>query len=296
MAGPGERIELPNGKALFYVDEDHSYWRCKPDGKRGQRLTGVTTVVKPLDFKPDNLMKWAANLNCDGVAELAAAVLQGTEPDQLPDALAWLVTGDGIRDALQDGELTWQHLRDRKAVVGTNVHEIALRALAMGRPVPDLEALTDEERGKANGIIAFWLDHDPKPELVEQIVLGEDLGVAGRLDLLGDFGECDDALCACHLPGDRGLVDAKTGGFISDGAHAQVAGYRKLVVASGYEAPDWQAILQVTEEGTYDLIPCTATVEDFEVAVDAYRRAGRIGREAGKRRRDRRGSRKAVAA
>lgn len=279
----GERIDLPRGVSLYYVDDDHSYWRCKPDGSRGQRLTGVTTVVKPLDFRPDNLMKWAANLNCDGVAELAAGAIDGTDPEQLPDVLDWLLTGDGIRAALEESERTWQHLRDKAGKRGTNIHVDVLVALAVGKKVPDLAKFTDEERGYAQGVMRFWREHRPTPTHIEQIVCDPDIGVAGRFDLRAKVAGRDGV----------GLIDLKTGGYISEGAHAQVALYDHLAGVCGVGETDWQAILRVDAEGGYELIDVQADHEDALLAVDVYRRAGRIGREA---RKARKSQREAVAA
>lgn len=274
MADPGTRLDFPDGSAVFYVDETHAYYRCKPDGSRGKRLTGVTTAIKPLDFRPDNLMRWAANLNCDGVAELASAVLSSTDPDTLPDALAWLETGDGVRAALEESELTWQHLRDRAATRGTNVHARALGALAEGKAVPDLDDLTDEERGYAQGVVKFWLDHDPEPTHVEQVVFSDSLGIAGRFDLRAKLSTRK-GIC---------LIDAKTSRFISDGAHAQVALYDHLARECGIGGTDHQLILRLAADGSYELIECQADHEDALLAVDLYRRAARIGREARKAR------------
>lgn len=276
MADPGRRIDLPNGSALYYVEEDHSYWRCKPDGSRGRRLTGLTGVIKPIDFRPDNLMRWAAKLNGEGIAELCGPILAATNTDSIPDALAWLDSADSIWQALEDAELTYNHIRDRAAQRGTNVHELALRALAEGKPVPDFDSMSDEEKGYAQGVVKFWLDHDPEPLDVEQIVADEELGVAGRFDLRAKLSTYDGI----------GLIDAKTSAYISEGAHVQIAGYRFLAEACGVGETDYGAILRLSEDGDYELIDVQAEATDFLAAVDCYRRAARIKSAAGKARRE----------
>jgi hypothetical protein len=272
----GERIELPDGTGLFYVDEDHSYWRRKPDGSRGARLTGVTTVVKPLDFRPDNLMRWAARLNGEGIAELVSPALSA-EPDTIPDALSWLCSAESIWEALVEAKLTYEHIRDRAAERGTNVHELALKALAEGKAIPNLAEFSQEERGYAQAVLAFWRDHDPQPTHVEQVVCDSELGVAGRFDLRCGFG-------SASSPGGVGVIDAKTGGYISEGAHAQVAGYRLLAERCGIGRTDWGLILKLNPDGTYELIDVEATAESFLLAVKTYREAARIAREARKAR------------
>jgi hypothetical protein len=265
MSDPGERIDLPSGASLYYVDADHSYWRCKEDGSRGRRLTGVTTVCKTLDYDPSKLLGWAAKTQCIGVAERYA---EGGDLD-------WLASQESIWRELESHQLTFEHVRDKAASEGTNVHERALQALALGRPVPDLDSLSDRERGLAKAVVAFWLDHDPKAELVEQIVYSERLGVAGRLDFLGTLSTREG----------RGVIDLKTGRWISAAAHAQVGGgYPLLAEESGYGEVNWALILQVREDGTYELIPAQGTSEGFQSAVATYREAGRINREASKAR------------
>lgn len=283
-----EKIDLPNGQSVVYVDADHSYWRWNPKtGKRGKRLTGVTTAVKTLDYNPENLLRWAAKTQCVGIADLFLAAVEG---DANLSELDWLSTQESIWRKLEEYELTFEHVRDRAATRGTQVHQVAFQALGMGRPVPDLERLTPEERGHARAIMSFWLDYEPEPERVEQVVYSERLGVAGRLDFLGRLKGYD-GLC---------VVDAKTGKFLSAGAHAQVGGgYPLLAAESGFlKGPGLLGpadavaaakrvtplLLQTREDGTYDLIEATGTPESFELAVATYRAAGQINYAAKKAR------------
>lgn len=269
-----EVIECPNGTKLCYVDDEHSYWRFNPDtGKRGRRLTGVTTVARAMDIDPSNLMKWAARTNCIGVAELFK--MQGIG--------AWIDSGESIWEELVAHALTYDDVRDSAATVGTNVHELAMQALGEGKPVPILDEMTEQERGHAHGIMAFWLDYEPRVYAVEQIVYSERLGVAGRLDLIAEIkGRIN-----------PGVIDLKTGGYIGASAHVQVGGgYPLLAEESGFKKPAWSLIVQTRDDGTYNLIECEATPEDFEAAVTVYRAAGRINGAATKARK----ARQAVAA
>lgn len=292
---PGERIDLPNGSAVYYVDADHSYWRCKPDGSRGRRLTGVTTVVKPFDFDPERLLKWAAKKNGEGIATLVADCLSTDgDAEDLRTALVWLLDEDTIWRELENAELTFAHIRDQAAVKGTNVHKLALQALAMGKAVPDYEGMTVEERGYAQGVVGFWLDHSPEPLQVEQIVADEELGVAGRPDLRAVIHDCGDELCPC-AEGQVGLIDAKTGFWISQQHHAQVAMYDLLLAKCGFGASDFTAILKVAEDGTYELLPVRADPTDALVALDVYRRSARIRNEASKDRKARQAAEKVPA-
>jgi hypothetical protein len=276
----GEFVTLPSGSSLWYFDADHSYWAHNPKtGKRGRRLSGVTTVVKPLDYDPKNLLRWAARTQCEGIARL---YLQKEDAE----SLHWLSSADAIWRELEDYGLTYDNIRDQAGREGTNVHVLAFQALAMGRPVPDFEALSEREKLLAQAVSAFWLDHAPNPSQVEQIVHSERLGVAGRLDFRGSLAaRCDTPICACQDIEGEGVIDLKTGGFISCAAHAQVGGaYPLLAEESGFGPSEWAAILQVFEDGSYELFKAEGTPESFECAVKAYRESGRIKYQAGKAR------------
>jgi hypothetical protein len=281
-----EHVALPSGASLWYYDEDHSYWRHNPKtGKRGTRLTGVTTAVKTLDHDPRNLLRWAAETQCVGIAELF--VLKAKSDG--PNGLAWLSSPQSIWRELNNYGLTYDQVRDRKGEEGTNAHVLAFQALAMGRPVPDFEGLGEREKVLAREIAAFWLDHDPSASQVEQIVYSLRLGVAGRLDFRGKLNaRCDNPVCACQEAEGIGVIDLKTGGFISTAAHAQVGGgYPLLAEESGFGKSNWAAILQVSDEGTYEFFRAEGTPEGFEKSVAAYREAGRINRAASKARKAR---------
>lgn len=274
--GDAEWHTLPNGLRVVYRDRDHSYWKgatVLPDStsKCSGRLTGISTVVAPFDWRPDNLMKWAGNLNCEGVAALFAEAVAAESLDEMRASLRWLTSGESITNALMDARLHYTQARDDAATRGTNVHKHALQALAEGKPVPDFAAMTDEEAGYAHGIVGFWHECEPEPEYAEAIVFDPDLGVAGRLDLI--------ATVTYNGLRHRAVIDAKTSGFIPTKHHVQIGGYRYCAERSGMGETEIGLILQVAADGTYTLIPSCATPDDFRAAVDVYRRAGRVQRD-----------------
>jgi len=266
-----ERIDLPNGSTVWYIDENHSYWGHNPKtDRKGKRLTGVTTVVKTLDHDPSNLLRWAARTQCIGVAGYIEERLQA-DPACLHNVLDVLNDPQAIWRELEQRNLTYNDVRDKAASEGTNVHRDAFEALASGRPVPAFDEMTEREVGLAQGVAAFWLDHEPEVVAVEQVVYSERLGVAGRLDFYGRIKGRDGL----------GVLDLKTGKYLSVGAHTQVGGgYPLLARECGVGEPEWAAMLQVRDDGTYELIDAEGTSEDFEAAVAAYRAAGRINRDA----------------
>ena len=287
-----QTIEMPSGEKVIFVDEDHSYWRFnEKTGKRGRRLTGVTTACKSLDIDPSNLLKWAARTQMIGAATLIEQI--GTD-----EALDLMRDPDSCWKELELRQLTYNDVRDKAASEGTRVHEQAMEALAHGKPSPDTSGMSEAEKGKADAVAAFWFDHAPRVQLVEQVVYSERLGVAGRLDLVAELTmDCEDPGCSCHdddLIG-PGVIDLKTGGFISAAAHTQVGGgYPLLLQESGFDPVGWGLILQVKEDGTYDLIRATGTPAGFEVAVLNYREAGRINGAHRKARKARAEAREAV--
>lgn len=261
-----ERVDLP-GATLWHGDDNHptsphTYWAHNPKtDKKGKRLTGMTTVIKPLDFKPDGLMKWAAKTNLIGVAELFA--MQG--------AGDWIDSHESIWAELERFHLTYDDVKNRAADRGTSAHTV-FEQLARGE-TPDCSTLSEEEAGHAAAILDWWSVANPEPILVEQIVCDPALFVAGRLDLYATVNGADR------------VIDLKTG-YVGNSAHVQTAGYRHLLAASGLEVDEGAAplIIQTTAEGEWKEIEGVASGDDFTLAVNAYRAAGRIEREGRKAR------------
>lgn len=282
-----EIIDLPSGDRLVYIDVhptnermNHSYWRWNAKtGKKGRRATGVTTACRALDINPENLMKWAAKQQLIGASKLVYAL--GEE-----QATALLADPEACWAELEARAWTYNDVRDKAASEGTNVHRQAFEALANGEPMPDLTGLGEREVGLAQAVHAFWFDRNPVAEHVEQVLFSERLGVAGRVDFIGSID---------GFPG-RGVLDLKTGSYLGASAHAQVGGgYPLLAAESGYGEVDWAMMLQVREDGTYELVPAESSREDFELAVLTYRAAGRINGAASKGRKARRAAREAEA-
>lgn len=324
MTSKGLEVVLPSGEGCYYVEvcsahqqegytrgadgcnTCHSYWRRKADddkkdpGGRGRRLTGVTTITKVLDLDPKHLLRWAARTNGIGIARLAGPVVRtlanGEGSPAMAEEILWLCDHEAIWRELTEHEMTYDDVRDAKAVVGTNIHEQVFQVLGSGQPMFALTGLTDQEKGYARGVMSFFLDHDPQASHVEQIVVSNELGVAGRLDFLGTLDRtCDDPLCPCqdYAPGRLpGVVDAKTG-YVGEAAHAQVQGYRGMAQRGGL-APEvgWGAILRLFEDGTYQLVRGQGEPDDFELATRMYRRIGAIGSADEKERKARRAAAK----
>ena len=288
---PFEMFTMPSGAVVWYHDERHAYYRdVKRKSKQPDaewvgvgRLTGVSTVVGPADFRPENLLRWAARTNGIGVAILAADALTLENAEDIRLNLAWLNSADAIWRELQANNLTFEDVRDQAGERGTNVHKQALHELAQGRPVPAYDEMTPEERGYAAGVSGFWLAHNPGPLQSEQVVVDLELGVAGRFDLRATLGaHCGRPKCPCAALriGDVFLGDLKSSWFLSNKAHAQVAGYGHCAVRDGFGSAQAEWIIQVAGDGEWNVVQGHATVGDFLTFVEAYRRSGRISKAA----------------
>jgi hypothetical protein len=263
---------LPSGIEIKYWDsvgiEDQL-----PQQRRymvdGQRMASVSTISKVLDTDPTGLLHWSAGLTCEGVAQLAAQ----------NGSIDWINSGQSIKAALREAELTWTDVRDQAAKRGTNVHELIFAALAERRKLPDLADLSEEERGYGRAAMRFWADRDPKPLHAEQMAASVAHGYAGRFDLLA---EIDGVTC---------LIDAKTRGRgqdrISD--HVQLAGYSVAIAESGLGEVEKTVALILTPEGEYLEVEGQATEEDWMAALNSYK----ANKSLSKRMRE---ARKAVAA
>lgn len=308
-----EECQMPNGAVCWYCDCRHAYYRSvapvrkgDPDGdwKGVGRLTGVSTVVGPADFNPGRLLAWAARTDVEGVAELFRRSVEAAEAEEEALDVSWLGSRESIQRELRRYGLTYGDVRDQAADRGTNTHMHALHALAAGKRVPDYHALSEEEQGYAQGVVAFWLDHDPEPLQAEQVVMDAGLGVAGRFDLRCEIGRrCGRPGCPCagvrrvvgeieaYAGGEVDpsvvLLDCKTSGFIALKMHVQLAGYEHCARVSGFGFSEAQWILQVDEGGGYALIPSCAATGDFVAVADVYRRAAVINKLAEKDRKER---------
>lgn len=215
-------------------------------------------------------MKWAVGLSLEGVAK----------------AFGWSATDDGLKPTrplppdpqelarvLYVLGLTWEQVRDAKGTSGTNVHEEIFHELCKGG-TPNLDAVPAVDRGKAQGVMKWWLDRAPEPQYAEQVVMSKQHRIAGRLDFYGALTKKLTHEMAPPLG--AGVVDLKTG-WIPIKAMAQVAGYDLALQECGLAPPaEWKLILQVTESGSYREIFVPSTVDDFLLSLAMYRRAAEL--------------------
>lgn len=259
---------LPSGGHVAYCEPRHSYFKAVNGGKGVGRLLGVSTAAKALDLNPDPLISWGARLDREGVAALAADCLDCDSVEQARSQLAWLATGESIGAALDDAGLSWRKRRFDAASRGTRVHLHALHALCRGEQVPDFEQLPEAERGYASAVLKWWIDQQPQVICAEQVVADLTEGVAGRLDLL------------CRLKDGRvAVVDMKSGTFLAASWVAQLAGYQRLALLSGFPAAEVGLIVQVAADGSYRHIEIDLDDSYWSTALATYRLHGELSKQ-----------------
>lgn len=210
----------------------------------GKKVDGVTTLIKG-GLPSPALMYWSARTVAEYVADNCDSVR-------------------GYMDTMQRDQLV-QHLkgvpwsvRDRAAVNGTAVHDLAEKLVA-GEEVDVPEHLS----GFVDACVQMLDDWQLKPVLVESVVGSRHWRYAGTLDLVADAPD-----------GKRWLLDWKTGASgVWPETILQLAAYRYADVyldAEGNEQP--MSALNITDVGAvhlredgYSVIPLPSDEQAFRM-------------------------------
>lgn len=199
----------------------------------GADVPSVTTLIDR-GFPKPALIDWAGNATADYVVDHFDE-LAGMRPSERSAILR--------RARYLD--------RDRAAVNGTRVHDLAHR-LAAGERVDVPETYT----GYVDSYLRFVAEWQPRELLVEAAVFNRAHWYAGRLDLIAQLAD------------ERTwLLDFKTGKGVYPEVALQAAGYRNAecyVDADGAEQPlpavDAVGVVHLRADG-YDLVPLDAGPE-----------------------------------
>lgn len=262
VEGPFEVWKMPAGYEVFYrPDPDHTYWAEAEQNKNGWkgkgRVLGVSSAAKVASLSADGLMDWASQQTLDGCAEL---VWQSIEEGEGPigDSILWLGDGQSAWQTLRAKELTWRHRRQARANQGSIAHNIFERALTQGISTAKKAArpLRGDEAGFARRTIRFVEERQPETCQVEQVVYSRKHNLAGRFD------------ARVRMDGAYWLLDAKTSKRSttqrSEAFSYQLAAYKMCLAEC---APEWEvtrtAIVRLDKDGTYEIHPGCATVDDF---------------------------------
>jgi len=211
----------------------------------GEKVQGATTVLSKSIPKPA-LIAWAANESAK------FAVNQWDELATLP-----------IVDRLERIKKEWRGVRDRAALRGTEVHNLAEKVVH-GEEVE----VPDHLAGHLEAYIQFLDDFQVVPVLVEKAVFSRSYKYAGTFDLVAEIN------------GIRWLLDIKTN---ASGVYAetalQLAAYRFADFyieddLSEHAMPEVErtGVIHVTASG-YELVPVIANRDEFGTFCHAIQMA-----------------------
>ena len=276
-------ITLPSQIGVYFQQGPKRLYRVRqllqPDVEATDwvEVPSMSTVAKILD-KP-GLVSWAEKSGIALVQELlrnewvteedVKKFLADDPPD--PRKPWW-----GGRHLLEIGTTKKKrtfHRKDDASDRGNSVHQ-ALEAWAMSGSLVDPDVYPESEQGYVLGLNRFLSESAIEPLKSEVIVASVLHRVAGRYDLLGKIP--NPVNLVYHLTpknekrkvfaasGDNGdILDLKTSAGVYEDHHLQVAGYKGVMIESGYNEPERGFVLRVTQDGRYELVDLAAEWLDF---------------------------------
>lgn len=246
--------------------EDESPCTCKPrKGWRHYTVNGVivpsvSTIIGVVD-KSGPLQGYAARCTREGVVELltrrAFRLKSGEALDVAQKRLDKTLYAHGLHYNQRTSDA-----QDR----GTAIHKMSEDWAEKGL-VPNPRDVKPEWQGWVRALVKFLRECEPEFHESEVMVGSARYGFAGRRDTV--------ATCVAgkgKLKRDgRGLLDYKTSKSIYPASQfVQIAGYDLGGIETGHEPTDWQAIVQLGENGDYNVGYSTATHADFLGYLAAY--------------------------
>ena len=223
----------PAGFAIDFKQKKHDYF------VEGEKYPSVTGIVDEVCAPPFGIpSSWGHKVAVWGLLGLeddpgTRAFAKEPFDKEHPDLAPWLT-------ALKDAERTPYYIGKEAADRGTDLHVAAARWAEDGI-LPDPLDYPEEQMGYVRALEAWLTLVEPEPLGAEEIVASRMLGYAGTLDL------------RCKIDGRIGIVDYKTTTSIRHPSHDyQLAGYELASQESGYDPTDFQAILRLCEDGTWE--------------------------------------------
>jgi hypothetical protein len=253
--------ETPSGLKVEYCPDPRQYW------VNSVEVPSVTTVLDVL--RKDALTWWGQKIGIQGCIELSSMgilTLEG-KPNENPALL------DQIIDKMKEHKLTTNHMRDKAADRGLSVHQGFEDWCRTGHK-PDPQNFPPQEAGYVEGLLKFIEQVAPEPIHTEIMVGSARHWFAGRVDLMGRTTNSMEVQTGPRtkrlIPLGTGLWDLKTSKGIYMSHKLQLAGYRLACEESGYGRMDYEAIILVRENGTYDFKVSDATPDQFLAVRQAY--------------------------
>lgn len=232
-------------------------------------VPSASTVLQVLE--KGGLSWWGMKVGVQGAVALASGGhvdLDDVHPDCLDEVSTQVI------ELLKQHKLTVNHVKDKAADRGTNVHS-ALELYAETGTLPNPENYPENEAGYVRGLVRFLEDAQPVVEHSELMVATELF--AGRFDMVASLaGEgvvktYPKRADKCEEVSGRWLLDLKTSKGVYPSYHLQLAGYEGAMEECGYGPVDQTGVVRVTDDGRYELVKGRATFEDFLAVLDVYR-------------------------
>lgn len=197
---------------------------------------------------------------------------------------------DDITAALKRERLTVNdHMREA-GKGGTAVHK-ALEDYADKGVLPNAQAVPESKRGSVRGLAKFIVEYRPEIIGAEQRILSVKHGYAGTFDLLCRIKArregrrlVADATAKPLLV----LADLKTSKWVYPSSHfPQLEAYEGARVEMGEPPTDVRAVIWTNAQGDMELVPSTASFEDFLALKASAEVIGRLDRSYRRPRRTR---------
>jgi hypothetical protein len=262
----------PNGTHIYYQQGPKRLYRVNE-----VEVPSVSTVNDVLD-KPA-LKWWGMRMGVQGILDLLENGALGSWEFETDER----ITESEIVGRLTEHKLTVNHVRDKAATRGTNVHKSLETWVETGvTPIP--EFFPENERGYVQAVVAFINDAHPHAIYSELMVGSAVHGFAGRFDLFANLDFSGEVVTKTYpkrkpvretLSG-TWLIDAKTKTQTEKAVKAyeshkiQLGGYEGGLAECGYPAPDHKGLLHLFADGRYELVETHATFDDFLAIKGAY--------------------------
>jgi hypothetical protein len=259
----------PAGLTVEYSPSPRRFYRVN-----GVEVPSVTTILDCLN-KPG--LSWhGMKVGTTGVLELVknhGLDIHNTSLDEIAGNKK-----KNIRGLLTQHKLCVNSTLNRAGNRGTNVHR-ALEDWCLEGVMPHPEIYPDEERGYIEGLVKFLNDFGAPTDIHTEVMVGSAKHkFAGRFDLgcNWDGGEMVTKVYPVRkpkvelLPAGRWMFDAKTSSGVYESHSLQLGGYKGASDECGYEPYDYSAVIHLTEDGEYELVVTSATLEDFLAVRKTY--------------------------
>lgn len=260
-------VTTPNGTEIYYQAGPKRLYRIRATSECGSgaeigndknRWLEVPSVsqIKEIIDRSGPLTWWGMKV---GIAGALKVVNTDDFVQPLEDLDSPLI--QSIVSRMTASKLTVNHVKDDAGARGTSVHD-ALELWANQGVMPVPETYPENEQGYVRGLVNFLQDSKITPVRTEVMVGSLEREYAGRFDLDALSGGHE--VCV-HLTekgrGDKRAemtpgfyrLDLKTSKDVYVEHFIQLAMYEKAAVECGYEKSDFQAVVNVKEDGRYQV-------------------------------------------